>query len=67
MSARIVIYCMQADNGLLYRGTENLLILSCNYLIFFFSILKIIKRCVKDFSTTVQALIVIFGMLADGD
>ena len=61
---------MQIDNDLLYRGNENQHSPAFNPCIcpsFFLSILRLMKFCVEDFSTTGQARIVIFGMQVGDD
>ena len=70
VQVRVVIFGMQVDNDVLYRGIANsflLLILPCIYPIFFLSILWMMKIFVKDFCETVQARVVIFGMQVDND
>ena len=69
MQARVVIFGMQVDNDVLYRGTANQPspAYSSLYSIFFLSIVSMMKFFVKDFCETVQARRVIFGMQVDND
>ena len=67
VQARVVIFGLQVNNDVLYRGIANQpssqpLILPCICPIFFLSLLSMIKFFVKDFCETVQARVFIFGM-----
>ena len=69
MQGRMLIFVMQVDDDLLYRGIENQ---SSSYSslfcpIFFPSILWRMTFFVKDFSRTMQARMLIFGMHVDDD
>ena len=69
MQAGVVIFGIQIDDSVLYRGIAkqpSALILPCICPIFFLSILRTIVKCfVKDFCKTRQARAVIFGMQDD--
>ena len=69
MQAGVVIFGIQIDDNVLYRGIAKqpfALILPCICPIFFLSILRTIVKCfVKDFCKTRQARVVIFGMQVD--
>ena len=68
MEARMLIFGMQVDDDLMYGRIENQLlrlILPCICPLFFPSILWRMKFFVKDFSTTMQARMLIFGMQVD--
>ena len=68
VQARVVIFGMQVNNDVMYRGVANsisMLILLCICPNFFTSIFGIMKLCVKDSCKTVQARVVIFGMQVD--
>ena len=72
VQARVIIFDMQFDNDVLYRGITNKPspFYSSLYLSDFLSIHILnneIFRHVKDFCETVQARIVIFGMQVDND
>ena len=69
MQARVVIFGMQVDNDVLYRGIANLPSPAyiALYLSDFLSILWMMKFFVKDFCETVQARVFIFGVLVDND
>ena len=70
MQARILIFGMQVDDDWLYHGLRTsllLLILPCVCPIFFPSILFRMKFFIKDFSTSMQARMLIFGMQVDDD
>ena len=70
VQARVVIFGMQVDKMYCIVGLWTsllLLILPCICPIFFLSILWMMKFFVKDFSETVQARVVIFGMQVDND
>ena len=70
VQARVVIFGMQVDNDVLYRGIANQpspLILPSICPIFFLSILRMMKCFVKDFCEIVQARVVIFRMQVDND
>ena len=71
MQARVVIFVMQVDDDILYRGIENqsfsCLFSPCICPIFFRSLLWIIKFFIKAFFTTIQARLVIFGIKVDDD
>ena len=64
MQARMLIFGMQVDDDLLYRGIENQPSL---YLSNFLSFHTLIKFFVKDSSTTMQGRMLIFGMQVDDD
>ena len=69
MQATMLIFGMQVDDDLLYRGIENQpspAYLSL-YLSSFLSFHTLMKFFVKDFSTTMQVRMLIFGMQADDD
>ena len=69
MQARMLIFGMQVDDDLLYRGIENqpsLAYLSL-YLPNFLSYHTLMKFFVKDFSATTQGRMLIFGMHVDDD
>ena len=70
MQARKVIFGMQIDNDVLYRGIANQPAHACSslYLSNFlsFHILKM-KFFVKDFCETVQARVFMFGRQVDND
>ena len=70
VQAWVVIFGMQVDNDVVYRGIANQpspLILPCICPIFFLSILWMRKFFIKDFCETVQARVFIFGMQVDND
>ena len=70
VQARVVIFGMQVDNDVLYFGTANQLspAYSSLYLSNFLSFHTLNDEIfVKDFSKTVQARVVIFGMQVDID
>ena len=70
MQARMLIFGMHVDDDLLYREIGNQpspFYPSCICPIFFPSILSRMKFFVKDFSTTIQARVLIFGMQVDDD
>ena len=70
MQARVVILGMQVDKDVLYRGIANQLspIYSSLYLSDFLSFHTLNDEIlVTDFSETVQARVVIFGMQLDND
>ena len=70
VQARIVIFGMQVDNDVLYRGIANQPSPSYSslYLSDFLSFHTLNDEIfVKDFSETVQARVVIFGMQVDND
>ena len=70
VQARVVIFGMQVDNDVLYRGIANQpspLILPCICLIFFLFHTLNDEIFVKDFCETVQARVFIFGMQVDND
>ena len=70
VQARVFIFGIQVDNDVLYRGIANQpspAFLPCICPIFFLSILWMMKFFVKDFSETVQAKVIIFGMQVDND
>ena len=65
MQARGIIFGMQVDNDVLYRGIANQ---SSLYLSDFLSFHTLNDEIfVKDFSEIVQARVVIFGMQVDND
>ena len=69
VQARVVIFGMHVDNNVLYRGIANQPshIYSSLYLSNFLSFHTLMKFFVEDFSRTVQARVVIFGMQVDND
>ena len=70
VQAGVLIFCMQDDNDVLYCGIANKLFhaySSSICIVFFLSILWMMKFFVKDFCETVQARVVIFGMQVDND
>ena len=70
MQARVVIFGMQVDNDVLYRGIaiQPTPAYSSLYLSDFLSFHTLYDEIfVKDFSGTVQARVVIFGMQVDND
>ena len=70
MQARGFIFGMQVDNDVLYRGIANQSspVYSSLYLSDFLSFHTLNDEIfVKDFSETVQARVVIFGMQVDND
>ena len=69
MQARMLIYGMQVDDDLLYRVIENQPspAYSSLYLSNFCSFHILMKFFVKDFSTTMQGRMLIFGMQVDDD
>ena len=70
LQARLVVFGKQVNNDVLYCGIANQpspLILPCVCPIFFLSILWMIISFVKNFSESVQARVVIFGMQFDND
>ena len=70
MQARMVIFGMQVDDDLLYHGMENHPFPSylSLYLTNFLSFHTLINEFfVKDFSTTMQIRMLIFGMQVDYD
>ena len=70
MQARLLIFGMHVDDDSLYRGIENSLLLLIHPFIcpiLFPSILSRMEFFVKDFSTTIQARVLIFGMQVDDD
>ena len=71
VQAKVVIYGMQVDNDVLYRGIANqpspAYSFPCICPIFFLSILSMIKFFVKDYCETIQARVVIFGEQVDND
>ena len=70
VQARVVIFGMQVDNGVLYRGIANQPspAYSSLYLSNFLSFHTLNDEIfVKDFCETVQARVVIFGMWVDND
>ena len=69
VQARIVIFGMQVDNDVLYRGIANQPspAYSSLYLSTFLSFHTLMKFFVKDFCETVQARVVIVGMQVDND
>ena len=68
MQARMLIFGMQVDDDLLYRGIENQpsAYLSL-YLSSFLSFHTLMECFVKHFSTTMQGRMLIFGTQVDGD
>ena len=69
MQARMLIFGMQVDDDLLYCGIENQpssAYLSL-YLSNFLSFHTLMKFFVKDFSTTMQVRMLIFGRQVDDD
>ena len=64
MPARMLIFGMQVDDDLLYRGIENQpsSAYSSLYLSNFLSFHTLMKFFVKDFSTIMQGRMLIFGM-----
>ena len=69
MQARMLIFGMQVDDDLLYRGIENQPspAYSSLYLSNFLSFYTLTKFFVKVFSTTMQGGMLIFGMQVDDD
>ena len=69
MQARMLIFGMQVDNDLLYRGIvkQPSPAYSSLSLSNFLSFHTLMKSFVKDFSTTMQGRMFIFGMQVDGD
>ena len=69
MQARMLIFGMQVDDDLLYRGFENQPspAYSSLYLSNFLCFHTLMKYFVKDFSTTMQARMLIFGVQVDDD
>ena len=69
MQARMLIFSMQVDDDLLYRGIENQPspAYSSVYLSNFLPFHTLMKFFVKDFSTTMQGRMLIFGMQVDDD
>ena len=69
MQARMIIFGMQVDDDLLYHGIENQPspAYSSLYLSNFLSFHTLMKIFVKDFSTTMQGRMLIFGMQVDDD
>ena len=69
MQARMLIFGMQVDNDLLYRGIKNQPspAYSSLYLSNFLSFHTLMKCFVKDFSSTMQGRMLIFGMQLDDD
>ena len=70
MQARMLIFGMHVDDDWLYRGIGNQpspAYSSCICPIFFSSILSRVEFFVKDFSRTIQAIVLIFGMQVDDD
>ena len=70
VQARVIIFGMQVDNDVLYRGIANQPSPSYSslYLSDFLSFHTLNDEIfVKDFSETVQARVVIFGMQVDND
>ena len=69
LQARVVIFNMQVDNDILYRGIVNQPspAYSSLYLSNFLSFHTLMKFFVKDFCETVQARVFIFGMQVDND
>ena len=69
MQARMLIFGIQVDDDLLYRGIENQSspAYSSPYLPSFLSFHTSIKFFVKDFSTTMHDKMLIFGMQVDDD
>ena len=69
MQARMLIYGMQVDDDLLYRGIKNQPSpdYSSLYLSNFLSFHTSMKFFVKDFSTTMQDRMLILGMQVDDD
>ena len=70
VQARVVIFGMQVDNDVLYRGIANQPspAYSSLYLSNFLSFHTVNDEIfVKDFCETVQARVVIFGMQVDND
>ena len=65
----MLIFSMQVDDDLLYRGIENQPPpdYSSLYLSNFLSFLTLMKFFVKDFSTTMQGRMLIFCMQVDDD
>ena len=67
MQTRMLIFIMQVDDDL-YRGIETQpSAYSSLYLSNFLSIHTLMKFFVKDFSTTMQGRMLIFGMQVDDD
>ena len=69
MQARMLIFGMQVDDDLLYRGIENqpspaYLSLYLSNFLFFHTLMKFF---VEDFSRTMQGRMLIFGMQVDDD
>ena len=69
MQARMLIFGMQVDYDLLYRKIENQTspAYSSLYLSNFLSFHTLMKFFVKDFATTMQGRLLIFGMQVDDD
>ena len=69
VQARIVIFGMQVDNDVLYRGIVNQPspAYSSLYLFNFLSFHTLMKIFVKDFCESVRAGVFIFGMQVDND
>ena len=69
MQGRMLIFGMQVDDDLLYPGMENQSspVYSSLYLSNFLSFHTLMKYFVKDFSTTMQGRMLIFGMQVDDD
>ena len=69
MQVRMLIFGMQVDVDLLYRGIENQPSPSylSLYLSNFLSFHTLMKFLVKDFSTTMQGRMLIFGIQVDDD
>ena len=69
MQARMLIFGMQVDDDLLYRGIENhpSPAYSSLYLSNFLSFYTLMKFFVKDFSTTMQGRKFIFDMQVGDD
>ena len=68
MQARMLIFNMQTDDDLLYRGIENQpSAFSSLYLSNFLPFHTLMKYFVKDFSTIMQGKTLIFGMQVDDD
>ena len=69
MQGRMLVFGVQGDDGLLYRGIENQSspAYSSLYLSNFLSFHTLMKFFVKDFSRTMQGRMLIFGMQVDDD
>ena len=69
MQARMLIFGIQVDDDLLYRGIENQSspAYSSLHLSNFLSFHTLMNFFVKDFSTTMQDRMLIFGMQVDDD